>query len=902
MKAVTRTRFLFLLVAVLSLPLISAASASYVKRSFVKNVASSVAAPEPIALRRAASAAREASPVGVPAVAGFQPLLAAMPFQAGESVAIYESDCTTPATEFNVGQTVCVKVTGAPTGFRATQLLRRLVISGPGGYIRAKVSVPGNSSTATLTFTIPTTDTSAIGTDTVDNRGTWQATSITSDGSAITNALFTVEDAANQVADLRLSEAASAGEVAPGSNITFRAYLANLGPNDAAGVSFTAPDASGASFVSASAGTGSGFTCANSSGTTTCSADSLPAGTTVAFTLTYDVTAAAGGFVSSSSSVTSTTAQRTTSDKSASASAQVTAAAPPTMCNLTCPANVVATANTTVSGNFGAFVTFSSASVSGDCGAVSNSPASGTFFAVGTTTVTASAPGDNGATGDSCTFTVKVVGTAAPTISCPTDKTAIDTDNNGSETVAVGTPTFTASGSGATIHGVRSDSIPAVYDDEGNLVTPAQEVPLTDPYPVGVTGITWTVTDADGRTASCAQKVTVSSNTCGSDTTPPTITAPADVTVGTGAINPGCTVVLDDELGQPDVNDDECAVSVTIAGAPAGNNFAPGTYTLTYTATNGKGLTASDTQVVTVVDDTPPIIAAPPDATYTCLSEVPTASPSQAKGPVVGLDGQFVRDGNGDLVFSGPPFENCGTANVTVGESATGVGSASNPRVITRTFTATDSAGNSATAVQTITVADGTPPTLNVPANITVYLPLNTTATSMPVTFAATASDNCSGTVTIGYSQASGTVFPVGTTTVTVTATDAVGNQSTGQFTVTVLYNFTGFFQPVDNLPTLNVVNAGRAIPVKFSLSGNKGLNIFAANSPYTVAISCDGSAPQSDVEETLTAGGSSLGYTAGSDQYNYVWKTESSWAGTCRQLVVKLNDGSTHTANFKFR
>jgi hypothetical protein len=117
---------------------------------------------------------------------------------------------------------------------------------------------------------------------------------------------------------------------------------------------------------------------------------------------------------------------------------------------------------------------------------------------------------------------------------------------------------------------------------------------------------------------------------------------------------------------------------------------------------------------------------------------------------------------------------------------------------------------------------------------------------------------------------------------------------------VTVLYDFTGFFAPVDNLPTLNVVNAGRGVPVKFSLSGNKGLGIFAANSPSTISINCDGSAPQVDVEETVTAGGSSLSYSP--DTYNYIWKTESSWAGTCRQLTVKLNDGSVHTANFKFR
>jgi hypothetical protein len=55
-------------------------------------------------------------------------------------------------------------------------------------------------------------------------------------------------------------------------------------------------------------------------------------------------------------------------------------------------------------------------------------------------------------------------------------------------------------------------------------------------------------------------------------------------------------------------------------------------------------------------------------------------------------------------------------------------------------------------------------------------------------------------------------------------------------------------------------------------------------------------------VQDTTTAGSSSLSYDAGSSQYNYVWKTESSWAGQCRVLNVTLNDGTTHTALFKFK
>jgi hypothetical protein len=117
-----------------------------------------------------------------------------------------------------------------------------------------------------------------------------------------------------------------------------------------------------------------------------------------------------------------------------------------------------------------------------------------------------------------------------------------------------------------------------------------------------------------------------------------------------------------------------------------------------------------------------------------------------------------------------------------------------------------------------------------------------------------------------------------------------------------VQYNFTGFFAPVANLPALNVVQAGRGIPVKFSLSGNKGLGIFAPGSPSSGPIVCNSSDPATILEDTVTAGGSSLSYDPVSDQYIYVWKTDPSWAGTCRQLVVTLNDGTVHRANFKFK
>ena len=142
----------------------------------------------------------------------------------------------------------------------------------------------------------------------------------------------------------------------------------------------------------------------------------------------------------------------------------------------------------------------------------------------------------------------------------------------------------------------------------------------------------------------------------------------------------------------------------------------------------------------------------------------------------------------------------------------------------------------------------------------------------------------------------------IGGYTVTISVTDKDGSTGrTGSDAHVVIFNWSGFFQPVDNLPALNVVKAGSAIPLKFSLGGNKGLNIFAAGYPQSVQIACDTGAVLGRHRATANPGGSSLTYSR-SGQYNYGWKTEKAWAGTCRQLVVKLIDGTTHLANFRFK
>jgi HYR domain len=79
---------------------------------------------------------------------------------------------------------------------------------------------------------------------------------------------------------------------------------------------------------------------------------------------------------------------------------------------------------------------------------------------------------------------------------------------------------------------------------------------------------------------------------------------------------------------------------------------------------------------------------------------------------------------------------------------------------------------------------DTTPPILNLPGDITVEA---ADASGANVSYVVSATDVRDPNPTVSCSPASGSLFPIGDTTVTCTATDASGNQSSGSFTVRVL-------------------------------------------------------------------------------------------------------------------
>src|SRR4029453_18731729 len=84
-------------------------------------------------------------------------------------------------------------------------------------------------------------------------------------------------------------------------------------------------------------------------------------------------------------------------------------------------------------------------------------------------------------------------------------------------------------------------------------------------------------------------------------------------------------------------------------------------------------------------------------------------------------------------------------------------------------------------------------------------------------------------------------------------------------------FPFQGFFAPVENPPMVNTVKAGQAIRVKFSLGGDRGLTIFAADSPASQSVRCAGFSGSDLVEETVSAVVSSLQYDPETELYIYV-------------------------------
>lgn len=136
--------------------------------------------------------------------------------------------------------------------------------------------------------------------------------------------------------------------------------------------------------------------------------------------------------------------------------------------------------------------------------------------------------------------------------------------------------------------------------------------------------------------------------------------------------------------------------------------------------------------------------------------------------------------------------------------------------------------------------------------------------------------------------------------TVRVQVTDAGGLVAVDTATVQVQYDFSGFFSPIDNPPVVNEMQAGRAVPIRFSLDGFHGFDIL--DGAPALALQACTNGPIDRVELTLDVNRSFLFYNPFADEYVYVWRTDRAWRRQCGELTVALADGTSRSALFRFR
>ncbi|MGI0061865.1 MAG: HYR domain-containing protein, partial [Nitrosotalea sp.] len=258
-------------------------------------------------------------------------------------------------------------------------------------------------------------------------------------------------------------------------------------------------------------------------------------------------------------------------------------------------------------------------------------------------------------------------------------------------------------------------------------------------FPLGTTMITWTAMNAGGNTAKAVQKITII------DTTPPTITAPPNVTVQATSSDHNTV-----NLGLPSTYDAVGVESVTNDAPPY---FSLGQTVVTWKAIDPSGNVATATQTVTVQDTMPPTMKAPADMTVNATGTLTPVNVGQAT-----------------------TTDNIGIASLTNNSPQQGF-----PLGTTIvTWTAVDAGGNMANTTQKITVVNHTPPKLTPPTNITfeaTSLDSNAVPLGTP-----TVTDIEQVTVTNDAPKA----FPIGMTTVIWTATDTSGNTANATQTVVV--------------------------------------------------------------------------------------------------------------------
>ncbi len=366
--------------------------------------------------------------------------------------------------------------------------------------------------------------------------------------------------------------------------------------------------------------------------------------------------------------------------------------------------------------------------------------------------------------------TINVQDITAPAIICPSSISVQTDPGLNTATVTLGQP-------------VVSDDCGAVsFTNDFNNTTNASGI-----YPLGLTVVTWTATDACGNTASCQMTVTVN------DTEGPAMNCPPAISVNCIEEVPAAYISLAEFTtagGTATDNNGINASSFQLVSQVSDNQSCPETITRIYSIADTDGNSSTCAQLIIVNDIIAPVIDPLPAATTIDCPAVPVFANATAT-------------------------DNCVAAFTLTSNDVTTPGTCAGSYSVTRTWTATDACGNSSTASQTINVQDITAPAITCPPSIAVQTDpgLNTATVTIgqPVV-----SDDC-GAVSFtndfnNTTNASG-IYPLGLTVVAWTATDACGNTASCQMTVTV----NDAEGPAMNCPPAISVNCIEEVPAAYA-------------------------------------------------------------------------------------
>src|SRR5690554_5534223 len=324
--------------------------------------------------------------------------------------------------------------------------------------------------------------------------------------------------------------------------------------------------------------------------------------------------------------------------------------------------------------------------------------------------------------------------------------------------VITGCPTDITQSNDSGICGAEVTWIEPIATDECMLDSLVSNFSPGDIFPIGTTTVTYTAYDANLNTATCSFEVTVN------DTEAPVIVdCPTDITQSNDAGS--CDAVV---TWTAPTFTDNCTGTTLTSTHNSGDTFPIGTTTVTYTATDAAGNVQTCSFDVVITDNEAPVFTA-------CPSDI----------------AQDVDAGSCDAVvtWTAPTFtDNCTGTTLT---STHNSGDTFPIGTTTVTYTATDGEGNTATCSFEVTVNDTEAPVfVDFPSDTIVVCYGEVVDLSGIVV-----EDNCSG-VTLTSTHEPGDVFPIGTTTVTYTATDASGNQTDTSLVVVV-----------NDFPAIEVVN-----------------------------------------------------------------------------------------------